>query len=76
LNSKIGAHIQRQHPWADWNRKSVLAFRPAQFAIADYWRNLIEAGIDPVKQLGYISPEQLATGSAAIFLAEFNNTQE
>jgi len=76
LNSKIGAHIQRQHPWADWNRKSVLAFRPAQFAMADYWRNLIEAGIDPVKQLGYVSPEQLATGSAAIFLAEFNNTQE
>ncbi|MFZ6798368.1 pectinesterase family protein [Undibacterium sp. Di24W] len=76
LNSKIGAHIQRQHPWADWNRKSVLAFRPAQFAIADYWRNLIETGIDPVKQLGYTSPEQLATRSAAIFLAEFNNTQE
>lgn len=76
LNSKIGAHIQKQHPWADWNRKSVLAFRPVQFTIADYWRNLIEVGIDPFKQLGYISPEQLANGSAAIFLAEFNNTQE
>jgi len=76
LNSKIGAHIQKEHPWADWNRKSVLAFRPAQFAIADYWRNLSEVGIDPIKQLGYSSPEQLASGSAAIFLAEFNNTQE
>ena len=76
LNSKIGVHIQKQHPWADWNKKSSLAFRPVQFTVADYWRNLIEVGLDPIGQLGYTSVATLATGSAALFLAEFNNTHE
>ncbi|MBC3875810.1 pectinesterase family protein [Undibacterium flavidum] len=76
LNSTIGAHIQKQHPWADWNKKSSLAFRPVQFSVDDYWNNLLMTEIDPVKDLGYTAPAQLATGSAAIFLAEFNNKQE
>lgn len=76
LNSTIGAHIQKHHPWADWNKKSSLAFRPVQFSVEDYWSNLHATEFDPVKDLGYSTSGQLATGSAAIFLAEFNNKHE
>lgn len=75
LNSTIGAHIQRQHPWADWNKKASLAFRPVQFSVVDYWQNLIDVGLLPTTDFGYDNAETLAPGSAAIFLAEFNNTQ-
>ena len=72
LNSQIGSHVQRQHPWADWNKKGSLAYRPAQFGVADFIDNLREAGLDPEKALQYRLPLDL-TPNAAIFLAEFNN---
>jgi pectin methylesterase-like acyl-CoA thioesterase len=75
INSKIGAHIQAQHPWADWNKKGSLAFRPVQFSVSDYWRNLLDAGLQPVQELGYRDPDSLAPGVAASFLGEFNNLQ-
>lgn len=72
LNSVIGAHIQKQHPWADWNKKGSLAFRPAQFSANDYWRNLREAGIDLTS-----NDDQSQAGSVAqVFLAEFNNREQ
>lgn len=74
LNSTIGEHIHAQHPWADWNKKGSLAFRPAQFFVADFWRNLQQAGLDPVQHLGYDSMESLAPATTGIFLSEFNNT--
>ncbi len=76
LNSTIGRHIQRQHPWADWNKKGSLAYRPAQFTVSDYWRNLRDAGVDPVLHLGYDAKEESVTTSADIFLGEFNNVQQ
>lgn len=80
LNSRIGAHIQTQHPWADWNKKGSLAFRPAQYAVADYFANLAEVSkerdADWVQQLGYSLPLSMPTPAAAIFLAEFNNSVE
>lgn len=80
LNSRIGAHIQVQHPWADWNKKGSLAFRPAQYAVADYFANLAEVGkergADWVQQLGYNLPLQMPAPAAAIFLAEFINSIE
>ncbi|MBR7799526.1 pectinesterase family protein [Undibacterium fentianense] len=73
LNSQIGQHIHPQHPWADWNKKGSLAFRPAQFSVFDYWTNLLEAGIQPIQDLGYQNLDSLAPGAAATFLGEFNN---
>jgi len=75
LNSTIGQHIHPQHPWADWNKKSSLAFRPVQFSVADYWRNLLEVSLQPIQDLGYRDVDSLAPGAAAIFLGEFNNVQ-
>jgi polygalacturonase len=72
LNSSIGSHIHRTHPWSDWNRNGTLPYRPAQFDSDDFWNNLQKAGIDPVKDLGYSrKPEP-----ADIYLAEFNNSAE
>jgi polygalacturonase len=72
LNSRIGAHINRQHPWADWNKKGTISFRPAQYNSDDHWNNLISAGIDPVKDLGYTKPPS----PPEVFLGEFNNSDE
>jgi pectin methylesterase-like acyl-CoA thioesterase len=72
LNSHIGAHIQKGHPWADWNRNGTLPFRPAQYSSNDFWNNLRTAGIDPVAQLGYGE----APAPADIYLGEYNNTHE
>jgi pectinesterase len=72
MNSRIGRHINRTHPWSDWNRNGTLPYRPAQFNSDDYWANLKAAGIDPVKDLGY----QRAPQPAIPFLAEYNNTYE
>jgi polygalacturonase len=72
LNSRIGSHINKQHPWADWNKKGTISYRPAQYNSDDHWNNLIKAGIDPVKDLGYTQ----APSPADIFLGEFNNSDE
>jgi polygalacturonase len=72
LNSRIGAHINRQNPWADWNKPGAISFRPAQYNSDDHWNNLIKAGIDPVKDLGYTKP----ASPADVFLGEFNNSDE
>ncbi|WP_445013787.1 pectinesterase family protein [Undibacterium cyanobacteriorum] len=74
MNSQIGPHIQKQHPWADWNRKGSLAYRPAQFAVSDFLDNLRQAGFDVERQFEYRLPLDI-TPNAAIFLAEFNNEQ-
>ncbi|MES2074762.1 MAG: pectinesterase family protein [Pseudomonadota bacterium] len=76
LNSRIGAHIQRGHPWADWNKNGTLPYRPAQFDADDFRANLRAAGIDPARQLGHAAaPDANAPPSPAdIFLGEFNNT--
>lgn len=72
LNSRIGAHINRQRPWADWNKPGAVAFRPVQYSSDDYWNNLKRAGIDPVQDLGYARQPS----PADIFLGEFNNEDE
>lgn len=72
LNSRIGAHIDRRQPWADWNRKGTISYRPVQYNSDDHWNNLVKAGIDPVKDLGY----HQAPSPADIFLGEFNNSDE
>ncbi|MYM34128.1 pectin lyase fold-containing protein [Duganella sp. FT94W] len=72
LNSRIGPHINRQQPWHDWNKKGSISYRPAQYNSDDYWKNLVAAGIDPVKDLGYTQPPS----PVDIFLGEFNNSDE
>lgn len=72
LNSRIGSHINKQQPWADWNKKGTISYRPVQYNSDDHWNNLIKAGIDPVKDLGYTQ----APSPAGIFLGEFNNSDE
>jgi polygalacturonase len=72
LNSRIGAHINRSSPWSDWNKNGTLPYRPAQYNSDGYWANLIQAHIDPVKDLGYSSKP----APPDIFLGEFNNSDE
>ncbi|MET0322406.1 MAG: pectinesterase family protein [Duganella sp.] len=72
LNSRIGAHINRQRPWADWNKPGAIAYRPVQYSSDDYWHNLARNGIDPVQDLGYAQQP----APADIFLAEFNNKDD
>jgi len=72
LNSVIGPHIDRNRPWHDWNFPGARQFRPAQYSSDDYWSNLIKAGIDPVRQLGYVTRK----APAEPFLGEFNTRDE
>ena len=72
LNSRIGSHINRTSPWSDWNKQGTLAYRPVQYNSDDHWNNLIKAGIDPVKDLGYTAKPS----PPDIFLGEFNNSDE
>jgi len=72
LNSRIGAHIVKTHPWSEWNRNGTLAHRPAQFSSDDWWDNLQRAGFDPVKVLG----ETARPAPADIYLGEYNNSYE
>jgi len=72
MNSRIGSHINRASPWSDWNKKGTLAYRPVQYSSDDHWNNLIKAGIDPVKDLGYTAKPS----PAEVFLGEFNNSDE
>jgi polygalacturonase len=70
LNSKIGSHINRTNPWANWNQSGKLSYRPVQFSSDDYWANLIGAGFDPVKDLGY----ERQPSPPEIFLGEYDNS--
>jgi pectinesterase len=72
MNSRIGAHIGRGKPWSDWNAPGTLAYRPAQFSSNDFYKNLTNAGIDPVDHLGY----RKQPPPADVYLAEFNNAHE
>jgi polygalacturonase len=76
LNSRIGAHIDREHPWSEWNRNGTLAHRPAQFSSNDYWKNLENVnpavGLDAPRVLGSKTPP----ATPEIYLGEYNNTNE
>jgi len=72
LNSRIGAHINKKNPWSDWNKPGALSFRPAQYSSDDHWNNLVKAGIDPVKDLGYTT----RPSPSDIFVGEFNNSND
>ncbi|MES2148416.1 MAG: pectinesterase family protein [Pseudomonadota bacterium] len=67
MNSRIGAHIDPQHPWSDWNTRGARSFRPVQYDSDDYWTNLEKAGIEPARRLGYPRLPREP------YLAEFNN---
>jgi polygalacturonase len=72
LNSRIGSHVNRTTPWADWNRNGTLSHRPAQYSSDDYWNNLAKAGFDPATVLGDgPRPQPLD-----VYLGEYNNTNE
>jgi pectin methylesterase-like acyl-CoA thioesterase len=71
LNSTIGAHIDRRHPWSDWNAPGSLSYRPVQYDSDDYWNNLLAAHLDP-QALGYAARRE----PAEPFLVEFNNRDE
>jgi pectin methylesterase-like acyl-CoA thioesterase len=72
LNSRIGGHINRANPWADWNKNGTLPYRPAQYSSDDYWTNLGKVGLDPSTVLG----DGPRPAPADIFLGEYNNTDE
>ena len=67
MNSRIGTQVRRAQPWSEWNRSGTRSHRPAQLDSDDYWSNLVAAGIDPVRDLGYTPRPR------EHFLAEFNN---
>lgn len=72
INSRIGKHISRRNPWSDWNEPGTLAYRPAQFSSDDFFKNLKNAGFDPVDNLGYGKQPV----PAELYLAEYNNTED
>jgi len=72
LNSRIGAHLVKSHPWSEWNPNGTLAHRLAQFSSDDWWDNLRRAGFDPATRLG----ETARPAPADIYLGEYNNTNE
>lgn len=70
LHSQIGAHINKDHPWSNWNAKGSLAYRPVQYDSDDYWNNLNDGGIDPVATLHYASKKN----PVEVFLGEYEDT--
>ena len=72
LNSTIGNHIDKAHPWSDWNAAGTQKHRPAQYNSDDYWNNLQAVGIDPIGQLGYRAKKV----PVEPFLAEYRNRDE
>jgi polygalacturonase len=81
MNSRIGAHIDRAHPWSEWNRNGSMAHRPAQFSSDDYWANLEHVhpavGLDTSAVLGKALGQKTARPAPAeIYLGEYNNTNE
>ncbi len=72
LRSRLGSHLDRLRPWADWNAPGTLSYRPVQYH-ANRWRaNLEVAGIDAAKDLGLAPPDIPDTP----FLAEYRNETE
>jgi polygalacturonase len=71
LNSSIGAHIDKAHPWSNWNARGSLSYRPVQYDSDDYWNNLLAIHLDPA-MLGYAAPKS----PPEPFLVEFNNRDE
>lgn len=76
LHSRIGAHIDQDTPWSEWNRNGTLAHRPAQFGADDWWNNLQRAGLDPATALGEGPRPAAAATAADIYLGEYGNTIE
>jgi polygalacturonase len=76
LNSRIGAHIDRERPWSEWNRNGSMAHRRAQFSSDDYWANL--EGIDPAVGLdtARVLGNAARPAPAEIYLGEYNNTND
>jgi pectin methylesterase-like acyl-CoA thioesterase len=70
VNSRIGAHIDKAQPWADWNVDGTRSHRPVQYDSDDYWANLSSVRIDPVAQMGYAAKKS----PAEPFLAEHRNS--
>ena len=70
LHSQIGAHINREHPWSNWNAPGTLAYRPVQYDSDGYWNNLQRVGIDPMQQLGYAGRKE----PVEAFLGEFEDS--
>jgi pectinesterase len=60
LRSRIGAHVDRLRPWADWGVAGAPRYRPVQYDSADYRANQGLPGKVPVEP----------------FLAEYHNTLE
>ncbi|MBI3369871.1 MAG: hypothetical protein HY021_15890 [Burkholderiales bacterium] len=68
LRSELGAHIDRQAPWVDWQPNPNAAnHRPVQYDRRDFLRRLQATGHDP-RALGYRVDE----GNEP-FLAEYRN---
>ena len=72
LRSRIGAHIDRLRPWADWNAPGTRQYRPVQYHASRWRSNLEVAGIDATKDLG-LAPSDVPDGP---FLAEYRNEQD
>jgi pectinesterase len=71
LHSRIGDHIDKERPWSAWNADGTQRHRPAQFSSDDYWDNLLGAGIDPVRDMGYTARK----APVEPFLAERGNSR-
>jgi polygalacturonase len=72
LHSRIGAHIDKSHPWSEWNRDGTLAHRPAQFSADDWRDNLRRAGRDPAA-----APDAgAAPVTTDIYLGEYDNRDD
>jgi pectate lyase/pectin methylesterase-like acyl-CoA thioesterase len=68
LRSWLGAHLDRDAPWADWNAdRTNRAYRKVQVDSDAFWRQLSAAGHDPAA-LGY---QRLRPSEP--FLAEYRN---
>ncbi|MBK7660072.1 MAG: hypothetical protein IPJ28_13375 [Betaproteobacteria bacterium] len=69
LRSRIGSHIDRLRPWADWNAPGTRHWRPVQYHAGRWRANLEVAGIDAAKDLG-LAPQDIPETP---FLAEYRN---
>ena len=79
MNSRIGNHINKTQPWADW-ATSGSAYRLAQYSSDDYWTYLAKALADNAAINGSTTMTTLYPSGkkspAEPFLAEFNNVNK
>ena len=69
MNSIIGPHINKTHPWADWNTLGKISYRPVQYTKENYIQNLKEIGfIQLLSEMDVINNK-----SHQIFLSEYKN---